>query len=121
MATYDPPIKFIYANPQEHVPQAERNNIYIKEHFCAVYHRLLFEQLTREIVKYLGLELARSPNMFLAKHGVYKYYIPSMIVCQEDVGYENHLKIPFGDYVLANKEPNPTNMNAPRSLDCIYL
>ena len=26
VATYDPPITVNYANPQEHIPQAERNN-----------------------------------------------------------------------------------------------
>ena len=35
--------------------------------------------------------------------------------------YEKHLKIPFGTYVLANNEPNPTNMNAPMCLYFIYL
>jgi hypothetical protein len=29
-----------YANPQEHVPEAERNNRVIKERVCAAYHRL---------------------------------------------------------------------------------
>ena len=58
--------------------------------------------------------------MFLAKHGVSKYYSPRMIVCQENMDYKNHLKINFGTYVLANNEPNPTNTNATRRLDCIY-
>ena len=56
MATYDPPITVNYTNHQEHVLQAERNNQYIKEHFRAVYHRLPFDRLPREMVKYLGLE-----------------------------------------------------------------
>ena len=43
-----------------------------------------------------------------------------MIVCQENMDYKNHLKINFGTYVLANNEPNPTNTNAARRLDCIY-
>ena len=44
-----------------------------------------------------------------------------MIVYQENLDYEKHLKIPFGTYVLANNEPNPTNMNAPMCLYFIYL
>ena len=44
-----------------------------------------------------------------------------MIVCQENVDYGNHIKIPFGTYVLANNKPKSTNTNSPRRLDCIYL
>ena len=61
------------------------------------------------------------PNMFQGKHGVLKYYIPRMIVCQENVDYEKHLKIPFGTYMLANKDPKPTNTNASSILDYIHL
>ena len=43
-----------------------------------------------------------------------------MIVCQENLDYGNHIKIPFGTYVLAKNEPKPTNVNAPRHLGCIY-
>jgi hypothetical protein len=32
-----------------------------------------------------------------------------------------HCQIPFGAYVQANNEPTPTNTNAPRTIDCIYL
>ena len=59
--------------------------------------------------------------MFPEKNGVSKYSSPLMIIFQENVDYENHLKMLFGTYVLANNEPKPTNTNAPRCLDCIYL
>ena len=59
--------------------------------------------------------------MFPEKHGVLKYYSPHMIICQENVDYEMHLKITFGTYVLANNKPNPTNKNAPIFLYWIYM
>ena len=59
--------------------------------------------------------------MFPEKNGVSKYSSPLMIIFQENVDYENHLKMLFGTYVLANNEPKPTNTNAPRCLDWIYL
>ena len=74
----------------------------MKEHICTVYHRLPFDRFPREMVKYLGLELARKPNMFPENHGVLKYYSPRMIVCQGNVYYEKYLKFTFGMYVLAN-------------------
>ena len=44
-----------------------------------------------------------------------------MIVCQENIDYEKHRKLPFCTYVLGNNEPKTTHKNAPRILDCIYL
>jgi hypothetical protein len=35
-------VQMIYANLQEHVPEAERNNCVIKEQFRAAFHRLPF-------------------------------------------------------------------------------
>ena len=70
VVTYDPSITVNYTNPQEHFTQSDRNNQYIKKHFGAVYHRLPFDRLPHEMVKYLGLELARKLNIFPAKHGV---------------------------------------------------
>ena len=70
VVTYDPSITVNYANTQEHVPQADINNQYIKENFRVVYHRLPFDWLPHEMVKYLGLESARKTNMFPAKHRV---------------------------------------------------
>ena len=59
--------------------------------------------------------------MFPANHRVLKYYSLCMIVCQKNVDYDNHLKIPFGTYVLSNNEPNPMNTNVPRQLEFIYM
>ena len=35
--------------------------------------------------------------------------------------YNKHLQIPFGSYVQASNENNPTNTNMPRTIDAIYL
>ena len=35
--------------------------------------------------------------------------------------FENHCQIPFGTYVQTNQENNPKNINAPRTIGCIYL
>ena len=110
-----------YANPQEHVPEAERNNRTVKERICTTYHRLLFKHLSRIMVKYLPPEAAKKINYFPAKHGISKYYSPRMIVHHQSLDYEKHCKYPFGTYVQGHDEPLKTNINAPRSLDCIYL
>jgi hypothetical protein len=52
-------IRMNYANPQEHVPEAERNNRVIKERVCATYHRLPYKQLPRTMMKVLIMESAK--------------------------------------------------------------
>ena len=59
-----------YANPQEHVPEAERNNRVIKERCRATFHRLPFTYLTKVMVKYMVTEAAKKLNVFTAKYGV---------------------------------------------------
>ena len=44
-----------------------------------------------------------------------------MILNQTNLDYNKHCIVPFGTYVQANHETNPTNTNALRTLDAIYL
>ena len=117
----DPPIKMNYAAAQEHVPRAERNNRVIQERVRAAYHRFPFTHLPRILVKYLVMESTKKLNFFPNKHGVSKYFSPRMIMHQENLDYERHCQYQIAEYVQAHDEPIHTNMNAPRSLDCLYL
>ena len=110
-----------YANPQEHVPEAERNNRVIKERVRATYHRLPYTHLPKIMVKYLVSEAAKKLNFFPAKHGISRYYSPRMILHQENLNYNKHCVYSFGTYVQAHDEPGQLNTNRPRTLDCIYL
>ena len=67
------------------------------------------------------MESTKKLNFFPNKHGVSKYFSPRMIMHQENLDYERHCRYQIGEYVQAHDEPNHTNTNAPRSLDCIYL
>ena len=69
-----------YANPQEHVPEAERNNRVIKERCRASFHRLPFTYLTKIMVKYMVTVAVKKLNFFPAKYGVSKYYSPRIIL-----------------------------------------
>ena len=120
-ANQRPPITMNYSNPKEHVPEAERNNRVIKERVRATYHRLPYVHLPRALVKALVMEAARKLNMFPNKHGVSKYYSPRMILHHQNIDYDRHCKFSTGMYVEGHDEPDPSNTNAPRSLDCIYL
>ena len=114
-------IELNFANPQEHVPEAERNNRTIQERVRANYHRLPYRRLPKLLVITLVQETPRKLNFFPAKHGVSKYYSPRMILHQRTLDYQLHCQIPTGAYVQASNEPIPSNTNDPRTLDCIYL
>ena len=110
-----------FANAQEHVPEAERNNRVIKERVRATYHRLPYRHLTRTLVKILVTESAKKLNFFPAKHGVSQYYSPRMLMHQRNLDYSRHCQYALGTFVQAHDEPKHSSTNAPRSLDCIYL
>eukprot|EP00957_Ditylum_brightwellii_P170193 12955823-Ditylum_brightwellii.AAC.1 len=67
------------------------------------------------------MESTKKLNYFPAKHGVSKHYSPRMIKHREVLDYKCHCSFVFGEYVLGHNENNPSNTNAPRALDCIYL
>jgi hypothetical protein len=110
-----------YANPQEHVPEAERNNRVIKERFRSAFHRLPFNKIPKIMVKILAMECAKKLNFFPPKGGISPYYSPRMILHQQNLDYNKHCSIPFGAYVQAHHEPDPKNTQHPRTLDCVYL
>jgi hypothetical protein len=114
-------IQVNYASPQEHVPEAKRNNRVIKERIRATYHRLPYDHLPRIMVKVLVNDSAKKLNFFPAKNGISQYYSPRMILHQQNLDYDKHCRYAFGTYVQAHDEPNPSNTNAPHTLDCIYL
>jgi hypothetical protein len=75
-----------FANPQEHVPEAERNNWVIKEWVRATYHCLPYDtRLTRTMLKMLVSELVKKLNFFPAKNGISKFYSPCMILHQRNM------------------------------------
>ena len=69
-------IQFNFANPGDHVPEAERNNREIKERIRATYHRLPFTHLPKQMVIALVQESAKKLNLFPARHGVSQFYSP---------------------------------------------
>ena len=106
-----------YSNPQEHVPEAERNIRVVKERFRASFHRLPFTKLPRVMVQVLAMECAKKLNFFPPKGGISPFYSPRMILHQANLDFSKHCSIPFGTYVQAHQEPNPTNAQHPRTLD----
>ena len=113
-------IELNLANPNDHVPAAERNNRTLKERIRTILHRLPFKYFPRLILRKAGEKATKALNMFPAAGGVSNYYSPYAIMTNKNVNYRD-LKIPFGSYVQAYEESQPHNSNKARALDCIYL
>ncbi len=67
------------------------------------------------------MECTKKLNFFPPKGGISKYYSPREILHHQKLDYNKHCTIPQFSYVQPHNEPNPTNSQAPRSIDCIYL
>jgi len=114
-------VQMNYTTTDEHVPEAERNNRTIQERYRSAYHNMPFKVIPKVMIKHLAMVSCDQLNMFPAKGGVSPYLSPHVILTGRAIDYEKHCKIPFGAYVQANNQSLPTNTNAPRTIDCIYL
>ena len=110
-----------YTPAEAHVPQAERNNRTLKERIRATFHRLPYKALPKIIMKILVQESARKLNYFPNPNGISKYYSPRQIIHRETLDYKAHCQYALGSYVQAHTEPTPSNTQAPRTIDAIYL
>jgi hypothetical protein len=105
----------------EHVPEAERNNRTIGERIRATYHNLPCKAMPRVMLKYLAMQCTHQLNLFPAKGGVSAYFSPHVLLSGTNLDFNKHCQVPFGAYVQANQENTPTNAQAPRTIDAIYL
>ena len=56
-----------FANPGDHVPEAECNNHTIKEHIRAAFHPLPYKAMPRVMIQYLSMECTSKLNIFPAR------------------------------------------------------
>ena len=110
-----------YTSMGEHIPEAERNNRTIEERIRATYHSLPYDKLPRNMLKHLAMISAHQLNLLPAKRGISEYYSSHVIMGKKNIDYEKHCQINFGAYIQANQENVPTNTEAPRTIDAIYL
>jgi len=62
-------INMNYANPGDHVPEAERNNRIIMGRIRAAFHRLPYKAMPKIMIRHLAMECTSKLNLFPAKEG----------------------------------------------------
>ena len=83
------------------------------------YHRLPFQNIPKVMTRYLDFEVVRKLNYFPVKGGLSSYYSPELIVDKRTLDYNKHCKTPFGAFVQAKNDNNPTNSNVLQTIDNI--
>ena len=78
-------------------------------------------KISRTTLHHLGMVSIQQLNLFPAKGGISEYLSPHVIMAKTNIDYNKHCQCTFGTYVQANQENNPTNTQAPRTIDAIYL
>ena len=105
----------------EHVPKIERQIRVIKERVRATRHTLPFKMIPLimliDLIYYSILWI----NAFPPKGGVSTTLSPRNIMTGIQFDYNKHCQLPFGSYVQAHEEPNPTNTQAARTVGAICL
>ena len=110
-----------FCAPDEHVPEAERNNRSIQDRVIAGFYRTPYKRIPKVMTRHLVMSAARSLNWLPAKGGISQFYSPHMILNHKNLDWNRDFKYEFGAYVHAQQVNSPSNNNKPRKVDCIYL
>ena len=94
-----------YANTEDHVGEAERNNRFLKERFRTKFHYLPYKAIPRIMIRGLAIEVAKQSNYFPVKGGVSSILSPRQLIEQRNLEFNKDFGIPFGSYVEAAKKP----------------
>ena len=79
-----------------------------------------FTRLPKTLVDCMVMESSKKSN-FPAKHSVSKHCSPRMTLHNENIDYDAHCTHSIGECVQGEYEPDRSNDNAPRMLDCLHL
>ena len=107
--------------PGDIVPKIDINNRTFKKRQHAKYHRLIYQNIRKVMIKYLAVEVFRKLNHFSVRGGLSPYYSTQSILDQKPLVSNKQCTIPFGAFVQENNDINPTNSNVLRTIDGIYL
>jgi hypothetical protein len=105
----------------EHVGEVERSIRTIKERVRATVHGLPYKRLPREMIKGVVRFAVKSLNQFPAEDGISDVISPTSIMTGVAAPNYNHFKLEFGEYATVFEDNNPTNTNAPRTVDAVAL
>ena len=69
-----------FANTDDHVAEAERNNRFLKERFRTKFHYLPYKAIPRLMIKSLVMQVAKEANYFPVKDEVSSILSPRQLI-----------------------------------------
>ena len=108
-------IEIVTANPQQYVPEIERNNRFIKEKCRGLFHQTPYHTITKKMLIAMVYKAVTQTNYFPAANGISQYFSPHTIMHKNMVDYKK-IKFAFGAYVQAHNKPVQENSMMPRTL-----
>ena len=97
-----------YANTDDHVAEAERNNRFLTERFRTKFHNLPFKAIPRLMIRGLAIQVAKEANYFPVKNGVSSILSPRQLIELQNLEFTKDFGIPFGSYVEAAEKTTNT-------------
>ena len=107
------------ASPEEHVPEVERHIRTIKGKSKSVINVLPFKKIPPRMLTELVYYSNFWNNAFPNKNGVSETMSPRSIITGQEITYEQHCKLEFGEYVQVHEESD--NSMASRTTGAISL
>ena len=104
----------------EHVPEIERNNRYLKEKVRGTVNSLPFKIMPRILMKAIIIDSTKWMNMFPRKAGI-PNCSPRFLMTGLSTDVKIHCRVPIGSYCHIHDEPDPSNTNTPRTTGAIAL
>ena len=105
----------------EHIPEIERRIWVVKERSRAMRHSLPFNRIPKLITIHAILNIGKMLNYYLTKGGIGIYMSPQEILNGEDLNYNKHLKLQFGQYCQVQENDTPRNSEKARTQGSICL
>ena len=97
------------ADTQEHVPEADHNNHFLKKCICTTYHGIPYKMLPQTVVCYMAMETTAMLNYFLVKGGCSNLFSPREILHHVKLNYKKHVLCLFlVMFLLTMNQPLPT-------------
>ena len=109
------------ANTQEHVPEAECNNHFLKEHIHAMNHGIPYKWLPHTIICDMVMETVAKLNYFPTKGGCSNYFSSWEILHHVKLNYKKRFSVHLLCYILTHNEPTLTNTGHTCALNCLFL
>ena len=97
-----------YANTDDHVAEAERNNRFLKERFRIKFHYLTLKGIPRLMIRGLTIQVAKEVNYFLVKNGVSSILSPRQLIELYNIEFTKDFGILFGSYMEAAEKTTNT-------------